>query len=211
MWRDRADVRLKLKVTATQCHCHESPVLACWRPIYQVWFLFGQTTYCGRKWSWPNIRKKNRHISVQAEERHEKSQWGQLISGPEYESKYSNIGLWSRSASNELWHSVLSLSFPPGTEIFFSYNIHIGSGLYLGNWLVNDADHSPPSVSCSTMFIVYRCNCWRGCEAFRHVWAYWSHHRLWATSHMNKPLHTVNFFCLHLSVPPFLDWYRVLG
>jgi hypothetical protein len=33
MWRDRAGVRLKLKVTATQRHGRESPALVRWRPI----------------------------------------------------------------------------------------------------------------------------------------------------------------------------------
>jgi hypothetical protein len=44
-WCDRAGVRLKLKVTATQHHCCELPLLARWHPVQQVQFLFGQTTY----------------------------------------------------------------------------------------------------------------------------------------------------------------------
>jgi hypothetical protein len=63
-----------------------------------------------------------------------------------------------------------------GQRYFFSHNIHIGSGVYLGKLLENEADHSPLSVSCSTMLIVYRSSCWSGCEDFRCVSAYRSHH-----------------------------------
>jgi hypothetical protein len=59
-----------------------------------------------------------------------------------------------------------------GHSFFLSHNIRIGSGVYLGKWLENEADHAPPPVSSSTMLIVYRCNCWSGCKGSRRVSAY---------------------------------------
>lgn len=45
MGRDRAGVMLKLKATATQRDCRESPVLAHWCPVLYIRFFFFNITY----------------------------------------------------------------------------------------------------------------------------------------------------------------------
>jgi hypothetical protein len=44
-WRDAAIVRIKLKVSATQCHHREHAARARWLIISQVPFLYGLPTY----------------------------------------------------------------------------------------------------------------------------------------------------------------------
>jgi hypothetical protein len=99
--------------------------------------------YCGRKYS-----LQSRDLSGRAKENNEKSQLGQPVSRPK-------CGPVSRSAANDLHYPVAGF-FDSLQGQSFGHGVRIGSGIYLGKWLDNEADHSSPCILYSRVLTVYR-------------------------------------------------------